>query len=84
MIRDVVGIAKKLVCKYKKYNEEKEIIEQGKVECGIENIADTFNFMEKIGYINLFEVNDKCIVYSNDFINEYRNCFKIIKEGNWK
>lgn len=46
--------------------------------------VDTFNYMERIGYINLFEVNDKCIVYSNDFINEYRNCFKIIKEGNWK
>ena len=68
LIRDVVGIVKKLVCKYKKYNEEKEIIEQGKVECGIESIKDTFNFMERIGYINLFEINDKCIVYSNNEI----------------
>ncbi len=68
LLRDIVGITKKLVYKYKKYNESNEILEQGKVQCVVDNIEDSLKFMEKINYKNIFTVEDKCIVYSNNEI----------------
>ncbi len=57
-----------MVYKYKKYNEFNEILEQGKVQCKIDNVEDALRFMEKINYKNIFTVEDKCIVYSNNEI----------------
>ena len=65
LVRDVVDITKKIVYKYKKYDSENNIIEEGKVQCGIDNIYDAVEFMESIDFIELFRIEDKSIVYSN-------------------
>lgn len=66
LVRDLVGIRKELLYKYKKYNENGEILEQGKVKCPILDIDKAVSFMEYINYVKLFEINDKCIEYVND------------------
>lgn len=68
LVRDIVGIEKQLLYKYKKYNKFGEIIEQGKVKCPILNIGMGIEFMNSINYKKLFEINDECIVYSNNEI----------------
>ena len=65
LIRDIVGITKKLVYKYKETNDLGEITRQTKYECAIEDINDAEMFMKQIGYKNLIKIEDKCIVYSN-------------------
>lgn len=66
LVRDIVGIKKVLLYKYKKYADNGDILEQGKVECPIEDINKAINFMESINYKHLFKIYDKCIVYAND------------------
>lgn len=66
LIRDVVGIEKTLLYKYKKYDEEENIIEQGKVKCPIIDTKKALEFLKAINYQHLFNINDKCIVYAND------------------
>ena len=66
LVRDVVGIEKSLVYKYKKYADNGDILEQGKVKCPINNIDKAINFMEAINYKKLFNVFDKCNVFAND------------------
>lgn len=66
LIRDVVGIEKSLVYKYKKYDNDGNILEQGKIDCPIIDINKSIEFMEAINYKKLFNINDKCIVYVND------------------
>ena len=68
LIRNVVGIAKKIVYKYKKYDSENNIIEQGKVQCGIDSIDDAVKFMKSIDFVELFKIEDHTIVYSNNGI----------------
>lgn len=65
LIRNIVNIKKMLLYKYKKYASNGDILEQGKVECPIENIDSAINFMEAINYKKLFTICDKSIVYSN-------------------
>ncbi|MDD4795825.1 MAG: hypothetical protein PHG03_04645 [Bacilli bacterium] len=66
LIRDIVGITKKLVYKYKETNDLGEITRQTKYECAIEDINDAEMFMKQIGYKDLIKIDDKCIVYSNN------------------
>ena len=66
LIRNIVGIKKVLLYKYKKYDENENIIEQGKIECPIEDINKAIKFMEAINYKHLFKIYDKCIVYANN------------------
>ena len=66
LVRDIVGIKKVLLYKYKKYADNGDILEQGKVECPIEDINKAINFMKSINYKHLFKIYDKCIVYAND------------------
>lgn len=66
LIRDVVGIEKTLLYKYKKYDEEENIIEQDKVKCPIIDTKKALEFLKAINYQHLFSINDKCIVYAND------------------
>ena len=44
LIRNIVGIKKVLLYKYKKYDENENIIEQGKIECPIEDINKAIKF----------------------------------------
>jgi len=65
LVRDLVGMRKELLYKYKKFDEKGNILEQRKVSCPILDIDKAVSFMEQINYIKIFEINDKCIDYSN-------------------
>ena len=60
LVRDVVGFEKALTYKYKKYNDNNDIIEQGKVKCPILDIKKAVEFMKMIDYKKLFEIHDTC------------------------
>lgn len=67
---------KKIVYKYKEYNDLEEIVRQGKVECKVESIDDAYNLLKVIGYKELVEIDDKCSVYVNEtteMVLEYVN-----------
>jgi len=69
LIRDVVDIEKKLVYKYKKYDDVGNILKQGKLQCQITSIDDALYFMKAIDYDELFRIEDKITVYSNTQIS---------------
>lgn len=66
LIREVENIEKELLYKYKKYDLNGNILEQGKVKCPIIDIDKAIEFMSAIHYKELFKINDKCIVFMND------------------
>lgn len=66
LVRDVVGIEKELLYKYKEYNDNGDIIKQGKVKCPIIDTKKAIDFMMTINYEKLFSIYDKCIVFAND------------------
>lgn len=66
LVRDIVGILKQLLYKYKKYDSNGDIIEQGKIKCPVTDINKAMEFMNAIGYEKLFDIYDKCIVFAND------------------
>ena len=65
LVRDIVDIKKVLLYKYKKYSDNGDILEQGKVECPITDVDKAISFMESIDYKVLFKIYDKCIVFTN-------------------
>ena len=79
LIRNVIEEnkdTKKIVYKYKEYNDLEEIVRQGKVECKVESIDDAYNLLKVIGYKELVEIDDKCSVYANEtteMVLEYVN-----------
>lgn len=66
LVRDIVGIKKELLYKYKKFAPNGDIIEQGKVECPVTDINKAIEFMKSINYKKLFRIYDKCIVFANE------------------
>ena len=66
LVRDIVGIKKELLYKYKKYAPNGDIIEQGKVECSVTDINKAIEFMKSINYKKLFKIYDKCVVFANE------------------
>lgn len=65
LVRDIVNIKKELLYKYKKYDVNGDILEQGKVECPVIDMEKAIGFMESINYKKLFNIYDRCIVYAN-------------------
>lgn len=65
LVRNIEGFSKESLYKYKKYDDNGDILEQGKVRCPITNIPKAIQFMKAINYKELFKVHDKCIVYAN-------------------
>lgn len=65
LVRDIMNIKKVLLHKYKKYANNGDIIEQGKVECPISDTSKAIDFMKAINYQKLFHIYDKCIVFAN-------------------
>lgn len=65
LVRNIEGFSKELLYKYKKYDDNGDILEQGKVRCPIIDIPKAIQFMKAINYKELFKINDKCIVYAN-------------------
>ncbi len=68
LVRNVIGIEKILLYKHKKYDEQSNILEEGKVECPIEDVDKAVEFMKTINYKVLMNINDECTVYSNNSI----------------
>ncbi len=66
LVRDIVGIEKDLLYKYKKFDTNGDIIEQGKVECPIIDVGKAIQFMKMIKYKKLFNIVDNCVVFAND------------------
>lgn len=66
LVRDIVGIEKDLLYKYKKFDTNGDIIEQGKVECPIIDVDKAIQFMKMIKYKKLFNIVDNCVVFAND------------------
>lgn len=66
LVRDVVGIEKELLYKYKEYDDNGDIIKQGKVKCPVIDTKKAIDFMMFINYKRLFSIYDKCIVFAND------------------
>ena len=56
LVRDIVDIKKVLLYKYKKYSDNGDILEQGKVECPIIDVDKAISFMESIDYKVLFKI----------------------------
>lgn len=65
LVRNSVGIEMELLYKYKKYDVNGDILEQGKVKCPITDVDKAVRFMETIHYKRMFDINDDCIVYTN-------------------
>jgi len=65
LLRETVGKNKWLVHKYKEFNDKKEIIKQGKSQCKIIDINKAKEFMESLGYKDLFSIEDHVVLVSN-------------------
>ena len=65
LVRDIVSIKKELLYKYKKYGDNGDILEQGKIECPITDIDKAIEFMGAINYRTILNIYSKCIVYAN-------------------
>lgn len=69
LIRDIIEenkISRKLTYKYKEYNENKEIVNQSKINIEINDIENTKLLFEKLGFEELIRINDHIMVYAND------------------
>ena len=79
LIRHIIEVDKEtkyITYNYKEYNENKEIVKQGKVNCPIVSIDKAISLFEALNYENLISINDHVISYSNgidEFIVQYVN-----------
>lgn len=58
---------KQITYKYKEYDDNGDIIKQGKVDCVIDSIEQAKTLFENLGYEEIITLNDHLIVYANDF-----------------
>lgn len=68
IVREITGYTKVLLYKHKEYNENGDILVNGKIECPIEDINKGISFLEAINYQKLIEIHDECTVYVNNEI----------------
>ena len=66
LVRNVEGIEKELLYKYKEYADNGDITKQTKVKCPVVDISKAIDLMKAIGYRKLFNIYDKCIVFINN------------------
>ncbi len=69
LIRDIIEEnkeTKQMTYKYKEYNENKEIIKQGKVNIKIDDIENARLLLEKLNFEELIRINDHMMVYATD------------------
>lgn len=68
LIRNIItdeNNIKKLVYKYKEYNDKEEIIKQGKVSCSVDSLECAQDFLGAIGYRFLIKIIDHIKVFNN-------------------
>lgn len=69
LIRDIIEEEKEtkmLTYKYKEYNENKEIIKNGKIKVNIDNINSSKLLFEKLNFEELIRINDHMLIYANN------------------
>ena len=70
LIRDIIEQNKEtkmLTYKYKEYNENQEIIKQGKVNCKIDDdVENAKKLFETLGFVELIRINDHLSVYATE------------------
>lgn len=54
-----------LTYKYKEYNDNKDIIKQGKINCYIDSIGNAQQIFEALNFEKLISIKDHMLVYSN-------------------
>ena len=70
LIRNIIEQNKEtkmLTYKYKEYNENKEIIKQGKIKVNIDDIEKSRLLFEKLNFEELIRINDHILVYATDY-----------------
>ena len=55
-----------LTYKYKEYNDKKEIIDQGKIDCYIDSIEKAEELFKSLNFEKLITIKDNMLVYAND------------------
>ena len=68
LIRNVIEDEKNikiLTYEYKEYNNNKDIIKQGKINCYIDSIENAQKLFEALNFEKLITINDHMLVYSN-------------------
>ena len=68
IVREITGYKKVLLYKHKEYDENGNILVNGKIECPIEDIKKAIEFLEAINYQKLIEIHDECTEYANNEI----------------
>lgn len=69
LLRNIIDkdkVRKTITYKKKEYNEKKEIIKQGKIDCEVKSITKAKELLEAINYEELIKIHDKLTVYAND------------------
>lgn len=57
---------KYLMYKYKKYNDDGEIVKQGSIKCPIESLEKAEELLNALSYTKLLDINDNVTVYVNN------------------
>lgn len=57
---------KKITYKYKEYDENNEIIKQGKLDCNVESVESAQKLLEVMNYEELIRINDHLLIYMNE------------------
>ena len=68
IVREITGYKKVLLYKHKEYDDNGDVLVNGKIECPIIDISKAIEFMEAINYQKLIEIRDKCTEYANNEI----------------
>ena len=69
LIRDIIEEEKEtkmLTYKYKEYNDNKEIIKNGKIKVNIDNVNSSKLLFEKLNFEELIKINDHMLIYANN------------------
>ena len=69
LLRNIVTSDKErniITYKYKEYDENKNILNQGKIDCEITSINEAKELFQAINYQELIRINDHITVYVND------------------
>lgn len=69
LIRNIIEEDKEqklITYKYKEYDDNGDILKQGKVNCKIESVSEAQKLFEAMGYFKLLEIRDHVTVYANE------------------
>ena len=69
LLRNIVENDKEkniITYKYKEYDENNNILNQGKIDCKITSINEAKELFEAINYQELIRINDHIIIYGNE------------------